>query len=77
MSKRKLVPLAHDLRQSRERGYTTDDGERIEGSGVGLRRSSGAAQRPKSWLQKEVFRNELSRRGQSIVNVIEVDTTHR
>ena len=77
--------LEDELRRIRERGYATDDGERIEGvrcvaapvvksDGTVLGAVSVSA--PKSRLQEDVFGGELPRRVQRVANIIEVNATH-
>lgn len=77
--------LEDELRQIRERGYATDDGERIEGvrcvaapvvgnDGTVLGAVSVSA--PKGRLRNDEFSDELPRRVQRVANVIEVNTIH-
>lgn len=77
--------LEDELQRIRERGYATDDGERIDGvrcvaapvvRGDGTVLGAVSVSAPKSRLQEDVFGGELPRRVQRVANVIEVNATH-
>jgi DNA-binding IclR family transcriptional regulator len=77
--------LEDELQRIRDRGYATDEGERIEGvrcvaapvvSSDGTVLGAVSVSAPKSRLQDDVFGDELPSRVQRVANVIEVNTTH-